>query len=146
MEGGAGLPGLPGERAAASACSSSAVQHSHLPPNTLYMPHCAVERFDLWRDAADAQSVHFRVVCSKGTYIRSLAHDLGHAVGSAAHLTALRREAIGEYEVEGAWGIQELADGLHQQRLERKQEQNAAEAAGAAAAGEQPAAAEGGAQ
>ena len=102
-----------------------------------------MERFDLWRDAVDAQSVHFRVVCSKGTYIRSLAHDLGHAVGSAAHLTALRREAIGEYEVEGAWGIQELADGLHQQRLERKQDQNAAEAAEAAAAGEQPAAAEG---
>jgi tRNA pseudouridine55 synthase len=43
--------------------------------------------------------VDFRVVCSKGTYIRSLAHDFGTALGSGAHLTALRRTKIGEYDV-----------------------------------------------
>jgi len=44
----------------------------------------------------------FRVVCSKGTYIRSLAHDYGVAIGSGAHLTALRRTKIGKFSVEGA--------------------------------------------
>ena len=89
-----------------------------------------MERFDLRRDEADRQSVHFSVVCSKGTYIRSLAADLGRAVGTAAHLTALRREAIGEYSVQGAWQIQDLTDQVHQLRLERKQEQQGAAAAG----------------
>lgn len=83
----------------------------------------------MWRDAADAQAVHFRVVCSKGTYIRSLAHDLGRALGSAAHLTALRREAIGEYRVDGAWDVATLADQLHQQRMARAREFRATEAA-----------------
>jgi tRNA pseudouridine55 synthase len=46
--------------------------------------------------------VHFRVVCSKGTYIRSLAHDLGQALGCGAYLSALRRTRIGNYRVEDA--------------------------------------------
>lgn len=44
----------------------------------------------------------FRVVCSKGTYIRSLAHDLGKAMKSGAHLTSLRRTKIGDFDVENA--------------------------------------------
>ena len=40
-----------------------------------------------------------RVVCGKGTYIRSLGRDLGVALGTGGHLAALRRTAIGEYEV-----------------------------------------------
>lgn len=82
-----------------------------------------VDQFDLRRDDSDAQSVHFRVVCSKGTYIRSLAHDLGRALGSAAHLTALRREAIGEYRVQGAWDVQQLAAQIAEQRQHRRQQQ-----------------------
>lgn len=46
--------------------------------------------------------VYFRVVCSKGTYIRSLAHDFGKSLGSGAHLSALRRTRIGEFTVENA--------------------------------------------
>jgi len=46
--------------------------------------------------------VDFRVVCSKGTYIRSLAHDFGKAVGSGAHLTSLRRTKIGDFNVNNA--------------------------------------------
>lgn len=46
--------------------------------------------------------VDFRVVCSKGTYIRSLARDLGAALGVGAHLTALRRTRIGAFRVEDA--------------------------------------------
>lgn len=43
--------------------------------------------------------VEFRVVCSKGTYIRSLAHDFGKALQSGGHLSALRRTKIGDYNV-----------------------------------------------
>ena len=46
--------------------------------------------------------VHFRVVCSKGTYIRSLAHDMGKALGSGAYLSSLRRTKIGPYNVDNA--------------------------------------------
>ncbi|HBC04837.1 MAG TPA: tRNA pseudouridine(55) synthase TruB, partial [Aequorivita sp.] len=50
--------------------------------------------------------VDFRVVCSKGTYIRSLANDFGKALDNGAHLSALRRTRIGEFSVEDAVGIE----------------------------------------
>ena len=46
--------------------------------------------------------IDFRVVCSKGTYIRSLAFDFGKAINSGSHLTALRRTKIGDYNVKNA--------------------------------------------
>ncbi|MEM8846607.1 MAG: tRNA pseudouridine(55) synthase TruB [Bacteroidota bacterium] len=46
--------------------------------------------------------VDFRVICSKGTYIRSLAHDFGKALNSGAHLSALRRTKIGDFNVSKA--------------------------------------------
>lgn len=66
----------------------------------------SVYSFDLTDRRGD--EVDFRVECSKGTYIRSLAHDLGAALGVGAHLTALRREAIGEYDVADAWTLDAL--------------------------------------
>ena len=51
---------------------------------------------------ADLEDLHFRVRCSKGTYIRSLANDFGAALNSGAYLSELRRTAIGEYRVEEA--------------------------------------------
>ena len=46
--------------------------------------------------------IDFRVKCSKGTYIRSLAYDFGLALQSGGHLTALRRTKIGDYDVKNA--------------------------------------------
>lgn len=46
--------------------------------------------------------LNFRVVCSKGTYIRSLAHDFGKALNSGAHLSVLRRTRIGDFKVKNA--------------------------------------------
>jgi len=46
--------------------------------------------------------VAFKIVCSKGTYIRSIARDFGLSLNSGAHLTALRREAIGDFQVNNA--------------------------------------------
>jgi tRNA pseudouridine55 synthase len=68
-----------------------------------------VYRFDVERRGED---VDFVVECSKGTYIRTLAHDLGQALGVGAHLTALRRTAIGPYRVEAAWTLEGLAEAL----------------------------------
>ncbi|OFX76940.1 MAG: tRNA pseudouridine(55) synthase TruB [Bacteroidetes bacterium GWE2_29_8] len=46
--------------------------------------------------------IDFKVKCSKGTYLRSLAHDFGQKLGVGGHLTALRRTDIGEYSVENS--------------------------------------------
>jgi len=54
----------------------------------------------------------FTVVCSKGTYIRSLAHDFGKALNSGAHLSALRRTKIGNYSVENALSIEDFMHSL----------------------------------
>lgn len=52
--------------------------------------------------AVELPLVHFRVQCSTGTYIRSLAHDFGAAVGCGAHLSSLCRTRIGEFRLEDA--------------------------------------------
>lgn len=59
-----------------------------------------IHEFEITRIALP--EVDFRIVCSKGTYIRSLAYDFGAALNSGAHLTALRRTKIGEYDVANA--------------------------------------------
>lgn len=62
-----------------------------------------IHKFEITRIALP--EVDFRVVCSKGTYIRSLAFDFGKALESGAHLTALRRTKIGDYDVNNAVDI-----------------------------------------
>lgn len=51
--------------------------------------------------------IHFRIVCSKGTYIRSIANDFGKKLNSGAHLSSLRRTKIGNYSIENAFPISE---------------------------------------
>jgi len=60
----------------------------------------SIHEFEITRIALP--EIDFRVVCSKGTYIRSLAFDFGKALNSGAHLIALRRTKIGNYHVENA--------------------------------------------
>jgi tRNA pseudouridine55 synthase len=59
-----------------------------------------IHEFEITRVALP--EVDFRIVCSKGTYIRSIAYDFGKALDSGAHLTALRRTKIGDYSVDDA--------------------------------------------
>ncbi len=54
--------------------------------------------------------IDFRIKCSKGTYIRSIAHDFGMLLKNGAHLSALRREAIGKYELSQAKTVEEWID------------------------------------
>ncbi len=78
-----------------------------------------------------------RVVCSKGTYIRALARDIGVALGSGAHLTALRRTRIGDISVDDCESVEHLIarleteemvspDRAEQERLEQEREKNRA--------------------
>ena len=56
--------------------------------------------------------VKIDVTCSKGTYIRSLAHDFGKALGSGGHLSALRRTKIGDFNVSNALTIEKFIENL----------------------------------
>ncbi|RYY22002.1 MAG: tRNA pseudouridine(55) synthase TruB [Chitinophagaceae bacterium] len=57
--------------------------------------------------------VHFRVVCTTGTYIRSLANDYGKMLGTGAYLSGLVRTRIGEFHIKDAVTIQQLEDEAH---------------------------------
>ena len=52
--------------------------------------------------------IQFEIVCSKGTYIRSIAYDFGKKVDSGAHLASLKRTKIGEYALDDAFEINDL--------------------------------------
>ena len=52
--------------------------------------------------------LRIKVVCSKGTYIRALARDIGAALNSGAYLTALRRTRIGDVKVEDCWQVEDF--------------------------------------
>lgn len=60
----------------------------------------------------DGLKVDFKVVCSKGTYIRSLANDFGKALNSGGHLSMLRRTKIGSFDVKAAMTIEKFIDQL----------------------------------
>ncbi len=72
----------------------------------------------------EGDDVAFVVHCSKGTYVRTLAHDLGAWLGCGAYLRELRRVAIGEFHVDEAWNI----DRLHEQAQELRNRRHGEEA------------------
>ncbi|XP_031260112.1 uncharacterized protein LOC116118285 isoform X1 [Pistacia vera] len=72
----------------------------------------SIFQFEIERSLEDRQNLIFRVTCSKGTYIRSLCADFGKALGSCAHLTALRRDSIGHYSADDAWDFKELEEAI----------------------------------
>jgi len=65
-----------------------------------------IEEFEIVK--FDLPEVHFRVICSKGTYIRSLAHDFGRHLKVGGYLKELKRNSIGEYQLEKAMEIEEF--------------------------------------
>jgi len=67
-----------------------------------------IEAFDI--TAIDKPVVQFRVRCSTGTYIRSLANDFGAALGCGGYLSSLCRTGIGEFRLENAMSIQQLEE------------------------------------
>ena len=69
-----------------------------------------IETFEMTK--MDGLNIHFRVVCSKGTYIRSLANDFGKALQSGAHLSSLRRTKIGNFDVAQAVSVETFIKNL----------------------------------
>ncbi len=65
-----------------------------------------IEAFEITK--IDLPTIEFRVVCSTGTYIRSLVHDFGQALGVGAYMSGLRRTKIGEFKVEDAMNWEDL--------------------------------------
>lgn len=65
-----------------------------------------IEAFSL--DSKNFPDLHFEVKCSKGTYIRSLAFDVGRSLNSGAYLSELRRTKIGDFSVENAFLIEDF--------------------------------------
>jgi tRNA pseudouridine55 synthase len=74
-----------------------------------------VHIFDFELQRIALPEVDFRLHCSKGTYVRSLAYDFGKALGSGAYLTALRRTKVGTFRIEDAWDLPQLIDILDEQ-------------------------------
>ncbi|WP_035333354.1 tRNA pseudouridine(55) synthase TruB [Dyadobacter crusticola] len=68
-------------------------------------------------DASKFPAIDFRIICTKGTYIRSIVRDFGEFAGSGAYLSALCRTRIGAFELKDAWN---LTDFIHQKRVALK--------------------------
>ena len=75
-----------------------------------------IDEMELLR--CELPEIVIRVVCSKGTYIRALARDIGVALQSGAHLTALRRTRIGAVRVEDCLKLDDFAEWLNRQTIE----------------------------
>jgi tRNA pseudouridine55 synthase len=62
--------------------------------------------------------INFRIVCSKGTYIRSIANDFGKALNNGGYLSVLRRTRSGDFRIEDAWELTELVAEIKRQRID----------------------------
>lgn len=69
-----------------------------------------IDEIELLGYDKDSEDLQIRVVCSKGTYIRALARDIGAALGSGAHLTALRRTRVGDVTIDKCLSVEQAAE------------------------------------
>lgn len=76
--------------------------------------------FDIFDISIEDNDVFFRVICSKGTYIRTLCHDIGEKLGCGAHMTSLIRERSGNFDIQNSLKINELDSLILNNELENK--------------------------
>ena len=88
-----------------------------LQPKVLVISEIELISFD-----ASSMQCTLRVVCSKGTYIRALARDIGEALHSGAHLTALRRTKVGDVRVEDCMQVDDFDQWLEEHPITYTQE------------------------
>jgi tRNA pseudouridine55 synthase len=74
-----------------------------MEPRPVLVSHFEITRYEL-------PEIDFRIICSKGTYIRSLARDLGEKLAVGAYMKALKRTRIGQFRLEDAEDLQELVE------------------------------------
>lgn len=79
----------------------------------------SIESFDI--KEINLPHISFNVVCSKGTYIRSLAYDLGKALNNGGYLSSLKRVRIGAYHVNDAYSVPELDEHIRSLRKEKNE-------------------------
>lgn len=84
-----------------------------LGPKTVRIDEIEMTDFD-----TDKMQLSIRVVCGKGTYIRSLARDIGHALNSGAYLTALCRTRIGDISINDCITLDDFPQWLENQKIE----------------------------
>ena len=85
-----------------------------LAPKTVHIEEIELSHYD-----DQLKQATIRVVCGKGTYIRSLARDIGEALGCGAYLTALRRTRVGDVRVEQCHDFDTFETWLNQQEIEK---------------------------
>src|SRR5574344_110063 len=90
-----------------------------LKPKTLIIDEIELLNFD-----AESMQLSLRVVCSKGTYIRALARDIGQALESGAYLTSLCRTRVGDVKIENCISLEEFPDWLDKQDINNKKGDN----------------------
>ncbi len=81
-----------------------------------------IDEIELQSFAPD--QITIRVVCSKGTYIRALARDIGAALGSGAHLTALRRTRVGDVTLDKCLSVEQAAELIKTVEIETPEDNN----------------------
>src|SRR6516164_10880373 len=79
-----------------------------------------VELFEYRLTGIEGSVARFSIECSSGTYIRSLAHDMGKKLGYGAHLSEITRTAVGEFSLEQAIDIEELAQAAPEGKFESR--------------------------
>lgn len=87
-------------------------QEVELKPKTLVIDEIEIMSFD-----RENMTLTLRIVCSKGTYIRALARDIGAALGSGAHLSGLRRTRVGDYQVECCQSVEDAVAGIYRTEI-----------------------------
>lgn len=85
---------------------------------TLKPKNVHIDEIELTHYDDETKQLGLRVVCGKGTYIRSLARDLGRALGSGAFLTELRRTRVGDFTVDNCVSFENFREWLEQQEIE----------------------------
>lgn len=85
---------------------------------TLKPKNVRIDEIELTHYDDETKQLGLRVVCGKGTYIRSLARDLGRALGSGAFLTELRRTRVGDFTVDNCVSFENFREWLEQQDIE----------------------------
>jgi tRNA pseudouridine55 synthase len=81
----------------------------------LKLRNITIMKFELTR--IELPEIDFRVVCSKGTYIRSLVNDFGAALNNGAYLSKLRRTRSGNFRIEDAWEVMELVNTIRELKV-----------------------------
>lgn len=77
-----------------------------------------IEIYEFNIDEINMPHVSFTAKCSKGTYIRSLAHDFGASLNSGAYLTGLKRTEVGDLKLENAWNVKSFVNAMRNFKLE----------------------------